>query len=492
MFPMGCEKFQPFPNNEIYNVYGQCDEAAYTQLKSNPFIDGARNDNTVNCTITIVSSNSIFKSTGSFRIIGYGSRLFKKVSWGVKFFDKKFLGRKSVKIRALANDPTLIREKVTTELFKAVGVPVQEGTYARLFINGDTYGLYVLFDSLSERWFGSYIHGNPSAKIGVSYKLFSTPPTGPYSDFKYLGEDYTLYSDNHYYSIDEYEEDQYQPEDKKEMYQRLIEFIKMFDEWVKNYSDDTSEKAVEELGKFFNVEALLRLLVIETLTLAMDNFFLVMSNSAIYYNPDKNNYIIIPFDFDQTMGGIKDNTIINNDTALQDCITWVNYKDNEIFDHYFTNSLLKHPLIKERYNVILKKTISETFEADTVSEYVHALADLIREDVQWNFESIDQLNIPYDGYVNHFTYDQFQSNIDYGHVEYDKGNSVNDAPWGIKEWVEARGNACLAATKDVDISNNNNISDNEDVEVFKSGTSTSLTISFIMIAISQLILYFLL
>ncbi|OUM68975.1 hypothetical protein PIROE2DRAFT_68637 [Piromyces sp. E2] len=40
MFSMGSDKFLPIPDDVIYNVYANCDEAGYTDLSSFPFIDG--------------------------------------------------------------------------------------------------------------------------------------------------------------------------------------------------------------------------------------------------------------------------------------------------------------------------------------------------------------------------------------------------------------------------------------------------------------------
>jgi len=495
---MGAQKFQPLPNNVIYTIYAKCNNKGYTDLITRPFINEDRNDNPVNCTITIVTPKTVFTSEASMRLIGYGSRLYKKLSWGIKFFDKKFLGRKSMKIRAIANDPTLVREKLTTQLFRSVGVPVQEGTYARVFINGDTYGLYLLSDSINKRWMASYIHGNATAHIGTSYKLFSSPPEGPYSDFKYLGEDYTLYSENQTYVIDEFEKSDYPPtgdedeeDDSSEKFKLLIEFTKLYDNWVTNYSNDPSDRSVQELAKFFNIESALRLLVIETLTLAVDNFFLTMSNAALYYNPERKNYQLLPFDFDETLLSYEED-LMDFDTYVQDCITWVNFKDNEIFDHYFTNNLLKHPKILERYKVILAKTSQELFDGLIISNYIHALADLIRDDVQWNIDAIDKLKIPYKGDVNHFTFKEFESNLDYGHVDFREGFVTNDAPWGVKEWVEVRSASCKAATEGVDTSKNENISDNYEVKTFKPGADISkgfVTEATLFFIICQIILY---
>jgi len=483
MFKMGTEKFKPLPKNEIFNVYAKCEENGYNDISNNPFIQDDRNDKLVNCTINIVSPNMVFQSEGSIHVIGFGSREYKKLSFGLKF-NKKFLGRKAIKIRAMASDPSLIRENLTTELFKSVGVPVQEGTYARLFINNDVYGLYYLVDSFSSKWIANYIHGDPKYKVGFEYRLVTSLPEGPIADLKYKGEDYLNY-DHSQYILDEYEKENVDPNNPATGWSKLIEFTRLYDSWVKNYGKDNSEKAIQELEKFFNIESVLRLMVIESLVVAIDNFYLTYGNASLYYNPERKKFQFIPFDFDQTMVGSRDDPMIGPD-FMKDCITWVNY-DESIVEHFFTNNLLSHPQIKERYNVILAKTSREVFEPTLVSNFVHAIADLIKEDVQWNFDSIDKLGTTYNGRVNHYSLKEFEDNLEYGHVLYDPSVRTEDTPYGIKEWVEQRGGACKAATANVDTSKNENISDNYDIS--GSISKFSQNISFLLV-ISQFILFF--
>jgi len=493
MFPMGTSKFQPFPKNVIYNIYAKCNDADYQDISDNPFFYGekkVRNEKFVNCTFNIISPNDVFTSDGTIHVIGYGSRLYKKISFGFKF-NKKFLGRKAIKIRAMAGDPSLVREKLSTEIFKAVGVPVQEGTYARLFINDDIYGLYSIVDSLSSKWIKSYVHGQDKVKIGFSYQLISSPPEGPYCDLKYKGESYEGYNS---YSLDEYEESDVPEGNTNEKWKSLIDFTRMYDEWVKNYSNDTTDKGVEELKKFLNIESTLRLMAVETLLLALDNFFIVSSNSAIYYNPERKNYQFIPFDFDQTMNGARKNVMIP-ENYMSDCITWVNKDDGVYYDHYFTNNLLKHPKIKERYDVILAIITRDTFVADTISDYVHAVDSLISEDVQWNFETVDKLNIHSVGYVNKYTYSEYKDNLEYGTVEYEKNVKAEDIVFGIRGWVEQRGDGCRAYTANVDTSKNENISDDVDVKLYEPSYSSSdlhfsSTKYSLLLVISYLIFYF--
>jgi len=496
MFPMGTSTFQPIPNNIIYNVFANCDDT-YRNLTNSPFVGGSNvNSGETNkqlsyCTFNIISPKNNFSTKGTLHIIGYGSRMYKKLSWAMKF-DKKFLGRRAMKLRALASDPTLIREKLAIELYKAVGVPVQEGTYARLVINGDVYGLYSLTDSFSRRWLGAYVHGDEDKEIGFSYKMYTNPPQ--YPDFRYLGEDYHEYTHN--YVPDEYEEMDINPNVEASKFNRIIEFTRLFDRWVKNYGNDMSDTAIKELEKFLNIESLVRLLVIDTLILALDNFWIRMSNAAIYYNPDKNKYQIIPYDFDRALyGGIGDTILdLGENRYLFDCYTWA-FQHEELIDHYFTKNILNHPQIKQRYDVVLARTSRETFNSYYVSNYLKAVADLIREDVQWNFESTDRLQIGYTaGIVNRYTLEEFESNRGYGHVGYDRLAHVNDAEFGLQEYVDIRGNSCKSYTKYIDLSFNDNISDKEEIPEFhpdikgESSLAFSIKASFLLI-ITQYIFF---
>jgi len=490
MFPMGSEDLNAFPNNVIYNVYAKCDKNAYENVSGKPFSSGdpfgtgiaEQNNQFVNCTITIVSPDSFFESEGSIHLIGFGSRLYKKLTWAFKF-DKKFLGRKAVKLRAMANDPTLVREKVTTELYKAAGIPVQEGTYARLFINDDTYGLYTIMDSLSKKWISSYIHRDTIEDIGFSYKLYAHIPT--YPNFKYMGDNYEDYTE--LYVPDEYEDDAVDPNNESSHYTHIMRFIKLFDTWV-----NTPNQPIEELSKFFNIELTLRIMVIDTLVLALDNFWLRMSNVALYYNPEKDNYILLPYDFDKTLGGSRGDPMLNPASYISDCYTWANQHEEKI-DHYFTNTLLKHPKIRARYDVILKKASTELFTKDVVGKYIDEVASLIRDDVQWNNDKSTSLVTAYKGYLNHYTFENFEGNLNYSPVGFKENVVVNDAEFGVKQWVELRSESCKAATVNVDASNNENISDNEEVDVYNGVNSLFTSHSFTLIFIlSQFVLFFIL
>ncbi|KAG4096643.1 hypothetical protein H8356DRAFT_1292313 [Neocallimastix lanati (nom. inval.)] len=480
-YKMGSEDFQPFPNNIIYNVYAECDEEEYENRKNFPFLEPNHkeaNNDPFNCTFTIVSPTTIYKGTGNMHLLGFGSRLYKKLSWVMKF-DKKMMKRKSIKLRGNPNDPTLIRDKLCSEMYKAVGIPTQGGTYARLIINNDVMGLYSIIDSLSKKWFAAYIHGNLNAHVGTSYKLVSSHPNGPYADLKYFGEDYMFYDDYGSYIIDEI--DKQDPEAitlinagksnvKRDNdndnnnddgdtlsgtgveWNRFISFIKLYHDWVNKYQKEDSSEAVKDLEKFLDIESTLKIIAMDSLTMATDNFYFVQSNTELYYNPERNIYQFIPYDFDESLSG--ESEYFKFDEIKNDCLNWVKNSTLNNNDYYFTENLFKHSQIKGRYDVILSTISRKLFTLDVLTPYIDALINLIQEDIEWNYNLVDEYVTEYDGAVNKYTMKNFEDGVNSGgvHNNGDENSEIlNTYRFGVKEFIKLRGDGCRTFTNGVKV-----------------------------------------
>jgi len=438
----GTASYQDFPRNEIYTIWANCDEEAYNNLKHNPFISGYhKNENFANCTVNFITPREAFTRNGSIQLVGYNSRLFKKLSWKFKL-DKKVLGRKTLKVRALAGDPTLLRDRLAAELYKSVGVPTYSYSYSRVMINDDIWGLYGIVDSIGEKWIASNIHGDDNAHVGYTYKMYSSVPNGPFASLRYLGEDPSTYDDLGSYEVDEV--DNNDPEAKNEYY-RLARFTKLFEDWANKYSNNHTNEAVQALESFFDLETLIRQLVIEALTVSYDNFWAQLGNFAVYYNPSTNKYQIIPYDFDGTFYGSNGSPYYSSD-YISDCIGWA---DNTVPDKYFVNHLMSHKPIKERFQRVMGETVNKVFNVNAVNQYIDSVSNLIRDDIEWNFELIDELDSEIPGYVNHFTLKNFEDNTNFKTVGYDESINYNDAHFGLKQWVQLRGGYCLNYVKSV-------------------------------------------
>lgn len=94
------------------------------------------------------------KGRSSFRTLD-GKAPFKLKLNYVK--GKKFRGLKKMTLNNMVQDPSMIREALSYEVFRAVGVPAPRTGYAYVRVNGESYGVYLnveTFDDVSlERWF---------------------------------------------------------------------------------------------------------------------------------------------------------------------------------------------------------------------------------------------------------------------------------------------------------------------------------------------------
>jgi len=335
-----------------------------------------------------------------------------------------------------------MRDKLSSELYKAVGVPTYSSAYARVMINNDIYGLYSIVDSVNNKWIAPFIHGDDDAHTGTSYKTFSG------ANLKYLGEGMNSYSGLGAYVVDEI--DELDEAANGDDWYRLADFTKLFKNWVDAYENDQTNTAVEALKKFFDLESLLRQMVIESLTFAFDNFWANSGNFLLYYNPEQKKYQIIPYDFDGTFHGSmgSDRFKKNYSEDINNCIDWADVsRVNK--DTYFISSLFKHDLIKNRYNEIMKETVNKLFNVDKISPLIDSLSTLIEDDIEWNSGLIDKLDSSITGYVNHFTLENFKANTNFKTVDYNPNVNHNDANFGIKKWIQLRSNQCKSYVKNV-------------------------------------------
>lgn len=478
LFQGGSKKMEDFPGNEIFTVYATCDDATYTNMKLNPIMGETKNESSSKCVVTLITSNSVITQNGDLSLVGFNSRFYKKLSWKFKM-EKRVLGRKSLKLRSMAADPSLIRDKMTNTLMRSMGLAIQSQNYARLIINDEVWGLYSLVDPPNTKWLASAIHGDDDHRVGYSYKMFSSVPDGPFASLRYLGEDLKAYEKSGAYAVDEIDSlDTEAPHN----FTRLAEFTRKFQEWIDfNQTnlgkDEAAEKSITELNNFFYIDSILRQMVIESLVFAYDNFWAQLGNYNLYRHPDTSKYLIIPYDFDGSFLGSMGSQYYP-DQAIEDCIGWAN---NTPVDKYLANSILSHEIIANRYGEIMRDAIDKVFNNEVLSPYVDSLVTMLSDDVEWNFAAIDGLDAQIPGNVNHWTYQNFIDNTNYEPILYYSDINTNDAHHAIKEWIDLRGGYCKAYVNSLDLSHSYS-------KLFVSSASSSHTPKQLRILLETLVI----
>jgi CotH protein len=109
---------------------------------------------------------------------GFGSfrPLSEKAAFKIKFNEyvsQTFFGLKKLTLNNMVQDPSMIHETLTYELFRALGVPASRTGYAFVRLNGQDYGLHLNIETLDKislpRWFDStgHLYEADEAKVDV-------------------------------------------------------------------------------------------------------------------------------------------------------------------------------------------------------------------------------------------------------------------------------------------------------------------------------------
>jgi CotH kinase protein len=107
--------------------------------------------------------------------LGSFKELPAKAGFKVKFDkyvkDQLFFGLERLTLNNMVQDPSMIHEALTYELFDALDLPASRTGYAFVRLNGEVYGTYLNIETLDEhwlpRWFGSTEHLYEADEPGV-------------------------------------------------------------------------------------------------------------------------------------------------------------------------------------------------------------------------------------------------------------------------------------------------------------------------------------
>ncbi len=133
--------------------------------------------------------NGIVLDRIGIRSRGSQSRSPIKPSIGIDFSryssSQRFLGLKSLVMRNLNQDATMMHERLAEALFAKLGMPHSREAHARLYVNDEYAGVYLLVEAIDARFAATQL-GEDSGYL-YDYTL------GPGYRFHYLGSDPKLY-----------------------------------------------------------------------------------------------------------------------------------------------------------------------------------------------------------------------------------------------------------------------------------------------------------
>jgi spore coat protein CotH len=214
---------------------------------------------------------------------GSGSRNEEKPALKVDFNKyvpgQEFYGYKSVDLKNLVQDPSMLRERLAFLVFEAMGFPAPRNAHARLTVNGEYWGLYALVEPVSK----PFLEARLGDKEG---NLFDYEWAFAY-DFGWLGPKQSRYVPS-----------PFQPqthEDDPNVGAGLVSFIEAI-------NDTPDATFVSAMSDRMDVDRFLFHVAIEN-ALAEDDGIVGdfgANNFYLYEYASRNRFVFIPWDKDNT------------------------------------------------------------------------------------------------------------------------------------------------------------------------------------------------
>lgn len=335
-----------------------------------------------------------------FRLRGNTSRASKKKSFKISFNTfvqgREYRGLDKMNINGEHNDPTIMRAKVSWDMFEKMGVKASRANHVAFYINDVFYGLYLNVEHIDDEMIDKEFEDDS----GNLYKCLYP------ADLSYLGpssDDYNDYKDEEngrrVYDLKTNEEEN--------DYTDLATFITFLkDASVQDYE--------EQIHEYLDVEATLKWMAIDALTGNWDNYSFNKNNFYLYHSPEDGRFSVIPYDYDNTLGI----DFFGIDWAYRDLYSWGNQNE----ERPLTKRLLEVPKFKDWYSYYINKTIEEIFNADSLFPEINRLKAQVQTAAEADtFRTKDWQALNFENYDLNFTQELG------GHVKY-----------GLKPFIDER------------------------------------------------------
>jgi spore coat protein CotH len=200
-----------------------------------------------------------------------------KRAWLIAFSefkkDQRFLGLQHVALDNGIQFGSLFSERIITDVLRGLGVKASRCNYARVYLNGKCAGVFVNVERIDK----PFLKRSFGTDQGI---LLKVDEAGPGADFRYLGDDPSLYKKSFEVHFGK----------KGEAYAELMEFIRAV---------DTRTGTQEELGRILDLEAFVKTTAAMLFAGAFDQYTgWGPHNYCLYRNPTDLRWTYIPWDLD--------------------------------------------------------------------------------------------------------------------------------------------------------------------------------------------------
>ena len=202
---------------------------------------------------------------------------------------RTFMNLKRLTFNNAVTDPTLVRERLTGQLYRALGIANSRTTHVRLYVNDVYWGLYVLVETIDRRMLARHF----ASKEGMLYEgaylcdLFRDSIPDPTHGGGCLEQKFNAGP------CDDPPEPGADPLTNEPLH-RLIDDVEQL---------SSSADYLTDLGRVFDTEAFLNTWAVEIVTGNWDNYQRAGNNYRVYHDPVPDRWTIITSGFDKGWDG---------------------------------------------------------------------------------------------------------------------------------------------------------------------------------------------
>lgn len=298
------------------------------------------------------------------------------------------------------------------DMLSASGVATLQGSYTRLYVNNEPFGLFLMIDDSTDNFINIAMHGGNQKYqyTGPTYKGNAMNPQLE-GNLVYIDDRQESYNDT-IYKLEDYgnmKKDLNLTNEKTP----LIELTKRLA--AINPAAATDENNKGDIEKVFQPQHAMIHLALSYLTGSWDGVWHQASNYYVTLETDKNLWNLISYDFDQTFG-----------TGAPRWMATTPYGNfsRPGSQRPLVDAFIKSPYYAAEFEKILQTLVKRYFKSSVITPRLQAFQQMLREDVEWD------LSIPpkSPGMQPQWTIWNFDNNI----------MKTDGEIMGIAEWIEVR------------------------------------------------------
>jgi hypothetical protein len=294
----------------------------------------------------------------------------------------------------------------------AAGAATLSGSWARLYINNEPYGLFLMIDDSTTSTIDNLLHGGNHQYefTGPTYKGNALNPQVE-GNLVYQGDNPESYNDTMYELEDKGANGKLI--NKTNEKEALIGFIRQLSTIDPKLITDEANQG--EFPKLLDPKHTMIHLALNFLSGSWDGVWLQASNYYLNQDLQSNQWALISYDFDETFGIGAEKHLIST--------PYTNYSrpgsQRPLID-VFLNS----PYYKAEFEKVLQTIVKRFFKASVINPRLEAWTQMLREEVEWDLSITPKSP----GIQTQWTLWNFEANM----------NTTDGLNFGVAEWFNTR------------------------------------------------------